>query len=79
MNQPVVFAVSTCTTADPATGLLVRLNEGEAWAKDDPFVKARPELFSDAPLKVRRTAEPAPVETATRTPGERKAVKRAQS
>lgn len=77
MNHPIVFALATCTTADPATGLLVRLNEGEAWAADDPFVTARPDLFSEKPTKLRRTAEPPPVEVATRNPGERKAVKRA--
>ncbi len=76
MNQNIVFAVSTCTTANPATGLLLRLNEGEAWASDDPFVVARPELFSQEPTRVRRTAPEVVVETASKVPGERKAVKR---
>lgn len=77
MTQNIVFVISTCTTANPATGLLIRLNEGEAWAANDPFVSARPELFSKEPTRIRRTAPETVVETATKTPGERKVVKRA--
>lgn len=70
------FARSTCTTADPANGLLVRLTEGDAWDADDPFVLARPDLFSERPIRVRRTvpkqATDTPVETATREPGQKR-------
>ena len=72
-----VYALSTCSTKNPVTGLIVRLVEAEPWAADDPFVVARPELFSDEPQKVRRTAPaPKPVEAATKAPGAKKAVKR---
>jgi hypothetical protein len=72
MDTDVVYATSTCTTADPATGLLVRLHEGETWDARDPFVSARPELFSSEPTRIRRTTAPRPIETATKNPGERK-------
>ena len=57
----------------PWNGTIVRLNPGDTWAADDPFVKARPDLFSDTPNVVHRTT-PAdrPVEVATRRPGERR-------
>ena len=77
MTQNIVFVISTCTTANPATGLLLRLSEGEAWAANDPFVVARPELFSTEPTRIRRTTAEVVIETATKTPGERKVVKRA--
>lgn len=70
-----VFAASSLSTADPATGLIINLVEGEVWASDDPLVVARPDLFTLNPPKVRRTG-PAPVESATKAPGERRAVKR---
>jgi hypothetical protein len=77
MTQAIVFASMTCTTANPATGLLLRVTEGETWAADDPFVIARPELFSPTPVRVRRTVEPSHIESATKRPGERKAVNHA--
>jgi len=47
------------------------------WASDDPFVIARPDLFTDSPPVIRRTAPaPAPVETASKAPGERRNAKR---
>lgn len=49
----------------------VHVNEGEAWAGDDPIVVANPDLFSQRPTKVRRSV-PAPVEQATAAPGERR-------
>ena len=70
-----VYARATCSTTDPNTGLTVRLTESEPWAADDLFVKARPELFTEHPEKIRRTT-PAPIEAATKTPGVKKAVKR---
>lgn len=72
-----VYAKNTCSTTDPNTGLIVRMVEAEPWAADDPFVASRPEMFSDEPQKVRRTAPgPKPVEAATKAPGAKKAVKR---
>lgn len=72
-----VYATTTASVVNPATGLKIRLVELEPWDADDPFVKLRPDLFSDAPKTVRRTTPaPAPVEAATKAPGARKAVKR---
>ena len=70
-----VYAKATCSTTDSATGLVIRLTESEPWSADDPFVKNRPDLFTDHPVRVRRTT-PAPIEAATKTPGAKKAVKR---
>lgn len=52
-------------------GQIIRLLPGQPWAADDPFVIARPDLFTDDPAFVHRTTI-APVETATRRPGERR-------
>lgn len=77
MSEPIVFALSTCTTTDPATGLIIRLREGELWAADDPFVKARPDLFGAQPERIRRTIPAQPViEQASKAPGEKRATKR---
>lgn len=83
----VVFAMSTCTLVDPASGLKVRLSEGEAWWASDPFVKARPDLFVSAPANVRgqRAVKSTPatkivlpeVEQAVSVPGVKRQVKRA--
>lgn len=72
-----VYAKATCSTTDANTGLIVRLTACEPWSADDPFVKSRPELFSEEPVRIRRTT-PAPIEAATKTPGAKKAVKRAE-
>lgn len=54
----------------------VHIERGTAWAADDPVVKAHPTLFtSDAGPNVYRSQ--APVEQATRAPGERRATRRA--
>jgi hypothetical protein len=67
-----VFAASTCTTAD-AQGVLVRLVANEPWAANDPLVLARPGLFVTVPSVVRRTAPGVvKVEKATKAPGERR-------
>ena len=83
----VVFAMSPCTLVDPASGLKVRLSEGEAWWASDPFVKARPDLFVSAPANVRgqRGVKSTPVEKivlpeveqAVSVPGVKRQVKRA--
>lgn len=73
----IVFAASSLSTADPTTGFLVALVEGEVWAADDPLVRLRPDLFTDSPPVIRRTAPAvAPIEAATKAPGERRSVKR---
>ncbi|HEY7823117.1 MAG TPA: hypothetical protein VIG24_09800 [Acidimicrobiia bacterium] len=72
-----VYSVTTGTVVNPNTGLKVRLVELEPWDASDPFVKSRPDLFSDAPKTVRRTVvAPNPIEAATKAPGAKKAVKR---
>ena len=68
-----VFAASTCTTAD-AQGVLVRLVANEPWAANDPLVLARPGLFVSVPSLVRRTAPGlVKIEKATKAPGEKRA------
>ena len=78
MSEPIVFALSTCVTTDPATGLIVRISEGEPWAAGDPFVKARPDLFGAQPERIRRTVPAAPpvIEQASKAPGEKRTTKR---
>ena len=72
-----VYALATASVVDPATGPKIRSVESEPWDGNDPFVKVRPDLFSDAPLTVRRTVPAsAPIETASKAPGAKKAVKR---
>jgi len=67
-----VFAASTCTTAD-AQGVLVRLVANEPWAANDPLVLARPGLFVTVPSVVRRTApELVKIEKATKAAGEKR-------
>jgi hypothetical protein len=55
-----------------AEGLPYNIVDSEAWDAADPLVRARPELFTDEPNRVRRTVPPAAapvVERATATPG----------
>lgn len=80
--EGLVFAADSCSVVDPSTGLKIRLVAGEAWAADDPFVAARPHLFVSWPQLVKRTApakvvQSAPVESATKVPGVKRAVKNA--
>lgn len=63
------------TTSVHFDGRIVRLAEGDPWYADDPFVRARPELFSDTPARVFGTRS-VPVEQASAAPGERRTVKR---
>lgn len=75
----IVYAINTCSTRDPNTGFVIRLVASEPWDADDPFVTAKPELFSSVPPVIRRTAPPAvdrPIETATQVPGVKRQVKR---
>ena len=69
MSTPIVHANAQCSVH--FEGLIVRLMPGQPWAADDPFVKARPDLFTVDPAFVHRTTT-APVEQATRRPGERR-------
>jgi hypothetical protein len=77
MSEPIVFALVTCSTTNPNTGLIVRVSEGEPWAANDPFVKARSDLFGAQPEKIRRTVPMVPiVEQASKAPGEKRTTKR---
>lgn len=59
-------------------GLRIRLAPGDVWAKDDPFVRARPDLFSDVPPVVGSSGvlPESRVEAATARPGERRTTRR---
>lgn len=69
------FANSTISVGNPNTEHgIIRLTKGEAWDADDPFVKARQDLFDDEPPVVRGTR--GAVETATAVPGGTRKTKR---
>lgn len=76
----IVFAAAACSVRHGAQ--VIRLQPGDPWAADDPFVMARPDLFASAPPFVHRTTAAgvvsAPVEQATAAPGERRIVGRAR-
>lgn len=73
----ICYAKSSLSTGNPANGVIINMTEGEVWAADDPFVLARPDLFTDSPPLIRRTAPaPAPIEAASKAPGERRNAKR---
>ena len=77
MSERIVFALTTCSTVDPATGIIIRVSAGEPWAADDPFVKAKPDLFGMIPNKIRRTIDAPPVvEQASKAPGAKRTTKR---
>ena len=61
-----VFALRSCLAEHG--GAPVHVRRGEAWAADDPFVLANPDMFGP-PDTLRRTGPPR-VERATRAPGE---------
>lgn len=67
----IVHAAQTCSSRDPNTGMIVRLIEGQAWDANDPFVKARPQLFIFTNASTRST-----VEKATKAPGEKRETRR---
>lgn len=55
-----VYAVDTALVLYRPTGS-VELNRGDAWFADDPFVAARPDMFSATPIVCRSTkGRPAP-------------------
>lgn len=68
-----VFAASTCAIRHG--GVTVRLRIGDAWTANDPVVEAHPELFSEVPTDVKRSAPD--VEQATAAPGEKRGRRRA--
>ena len=74
--QRIVFVRATCAVSDSNSGAIVALVLGDVWAKDDPLVRERPDLFSDAPTFMHRTIPVAQeewrIETATRAPGRRR-------
>lgn len=72
-----VYAAASCA-ASTVEGLNLSLTQDEAWDADDPFVKHRPDLFTDEPTYPRRTVAPVEptVEQATAAPGERRNVRR---
>lgn len=70
MNPNIVYSTAQCSVG--WQGGSVRLQVGQHWAADDPFVKARPEFFSDtSPTNVVHRTTPV-VEDATARPGEKR-------
>lgn len=62
-----------CAAVVSYEGGRVRLNPADTWDAADPFVLARPDLFSSDPIQVAHSTGFAPgVERATRAPGERR-------
>lgn len=63
-----VVSLYDCSSKDPSSGLVYRLRKGEVWKADHPLVIARPHLFD--------RAAGTGVEQATKSPGEKREVKR---
>ncbi len=65
---------ATCTTSVRHAGGVVRIQVGDAWWADDPFVRSHPQMFADQPVTVygQRSRR---VESATAAPGERRGAK----
>lgn len=70
----IVYANAQCSVRNGAE--IIRLMPGDTWDADDPFVKARPDLFTNTPNVVHRSSGVEVIETATRRPGERRATRR---
>lgn len=68
------YVFPTCVTVVRWEGGRVHLRPDQQWDADDPFVKARPELFAEDPQAPQRTAPV--VERATQAPGERRQTRR---
>jgi hypothetical protein len=81
MKIEVVYARDNVTVTLPAGGT-GRIQRGQHFPADDPFVCSRPELFSSDPrFGMFYTVEPEgyddpPVEAATANPGEKRSVRR---
>jgi hypothetical protein len=57
-------------------GRLVRVEQGDAYLAEDPFVVANPGLFNEVPTNLRSSiGTQRAVETATAKPGEKRAGK----
>jgi hypothetical protein len=68
------YVFPNCVAVVRWEGGRVRLNPDQQWDADDPFVRARPELFAENPQAPQRTVPP--VERATQAPGERRQTRR---
>lgn len=66
---------ATCTTSVRHAGSIIRIQEGDAWWADDPFVKAHANLFAAHPVRVFGERGRG-VESATAAPGEKRATRR---
>jgi len=75
-----MYAFPTSNLVVAYDGGRVHLSIDQVWAGDDPFVLARPELFTTTPTNVLRTTAPVVIEQATAAPGEvRKTTRRGKS
>ena len=63
------------STSIGAGSNMLLLARGDVWPASDPLVRDHPELFTEHPPILRRSAPP--VEQATAGPGERRGVRRA--
>ena len=70
------YVYPNCVAVVRHEGGRVRLNPDQKWHAEDPFVLARPELFTDTPKDVAHSAGYEPLERATRAPGETRQVRR---
>jgi hypothetical protein len=70
-----MYVFANCDAVAYEDGKRLQVTKDQIWDANDPFVKARPDLFSSVPKKVNRTT-PAPVEAATAAPGEKRATRR---
>jgi hypothetical protein len=71
----IVVALNNATVGN-GTRQPVVIRKGEAWAADDPIVKANPSLFTADAGKARTTVQREVVEQKTKAPGERSQVRR---
>lgn len=69
------YVYPNCVTVVLWEGGRVRLNPDQKWPADDPFVKAKSELFTDNPANIAHSAGYTP-ERATAAPGETRKVRR---
>ena len=73
-----MYVFANCDAVVFEDGMRLQVVKDQIWDAGDPFVKARPDLFSDHPRKVNRTVpvKAAGVESATAAPGEKRAARR---
>ena len=72
------YVYANCDAVAYEDGKRLQVVRDQIWDAGDPFVKARPDLFSTEPRKVNRTV-PAMgnvVESATAAPGEKRSTRR---